>query len=220
MSDPENNLLEAWQEFCRERRPLLDQLPRLDPAFSSSEAFDDLLSQGSYADESGSIALNSLSGTEWLPFVLFVVEYSHNWNSFFSPIDYPAYFAELRRREWSDEWKSCVPHFAQRDLQAPFLAIHLWSRSNQKDRLMDHYLAKSIIPEFDGKIEFRSLCTDGDAVDGEKFRDMYQSLGLSEKPDMICYRNGQQAMTISGGRSPEWIIKGLKRWLDTATASA
>ncbi len=216
MSLPESNLLEAWQEFCRERLPVVEQLPRLAPALVSAEAFDEFLANGVSGDGEDSVSLESLSASEWLPFVLFVVEYSHHWNTFFSPIDYPAYFEEAKRRDWSDDWKSSIPSFAEVDLKHPFLAVHVWSKSNQKDRLMDHYLVKSIVPEFDGQIVFRGLCIDNDSVDGEAFRHMYQDLGLPEKPDMICYRAGQQVMTISGGRSPEWIVKGLRRWLEAS----
>ncbi len=216
MSLPESNLQEAWQEFCRERAPVVDQLPRLAPVLTDAETFDEFLAEGSFSDGTHSISLASLSSMEWLPFVLFVVEYSHHWNTFFSPIDYPAYFEETRRRDWNEEWRSSVTPFAEKDLRHPYLAVHVWSRTNQKDRLMDHYLVKSIIPAFEGEIVFRAICMDTDT----SFRALYENLGLPEKPDMICYKDGQQIMTISGGKSPEWITKGLRRWLESSRQSS
>lgn len=92
------NETDQWRNFCRRQETLIDQLPRLTPLFFSSSKFDEFLETGSYQSDEQPISMSSLTNEEWDVFLLFVSEYSKDWETYFVPTLYHAYFAERNRR--------------------------------------------------------------------------------------------------------------------------
>lgn len=89
---------DQWRKFCHRHKTLIEQLPRLSPLFSSSSRFDEFLETGIYQSNLHQISMHCLTNEEWDVFLLFVEEYSKDWETYFVPTLYHAYFAENKRR--------------------------------------------------------------------------------------------------------------------------
>ncbi|MCC7422004.1 MAG: hypothetical protein IT428_17130 [Planctomycetaceae bacterium] len=89
---------EQWSAYCQKHAELIDGLPDLLTVLQTDDRFDEFLQTGEDPIGKPLITLSDLPDCEWDFLVRFVERYALDWQSWFSPTAYPAWFAERLRR--------------------------------------------------------------------------------------------------------------------------
>ena len=80
---------------------------------STADHFDQFLQTGVFHGDETVLSIMSLTDEEWVPFSLFVDQYSVDWESYFADTMYVAYFQEHDKRHWHPT----TPRFQSDDLR-------------------------------------------------------------------------------------------------------
>ena len=89
---------EQWKRFCEKNAGLLAALSHISLVFRTPARFEDLLQRGVTSSKDAEVTLQALSDSQWRSFVLFVDQYSDQWQTWFVESLYPAYFREAKCR--------------------------------------------------------------------------------------------------------------------------
>ncbi len=198
-----NNQTDQWRVFCTKHNRYVSQLPRLASVFATADRFDQFLQSGVYDGDGMMLTIMSLTDDEWLPFSLFVDQYSIDWQSYFTKTMYVAYCDEHDKRH-------CHPAttcFKRDDLRMPRLIIHFWAKWDAHDRTMDANL-RSAIERFEGRIGFRSI-----DIDVPQLHDICLDAGVANVPALGFYTTGNLARLLVGVRDSAVIINEIEIWL-------
>ena len=128
-----NNQTDQWRAFCTKHDRYLSHLPRLASVFATADRFDHFLQSGLYDGDDLMLTIMSLTDDEWVPFSLFVDQYSIDWQSYFTNTMYVAYHREHDSRHW----QPTTNRFTHDDLKLPKMIVHFWAKWDAHDRTMD-----------------------------------------------------------------------------------
>ncbi|EMI27254.1 hypothetical protein RESH_02169 [Rhodopirellula europaea SH398] len=198
-----NNQTDRWRAFCTKHDRYMSQLPRLASVFANADRFDQFLQSGVYDGDDAMLTIMSLTYDEWVPFSLFVDQYSVDWQSYFTNTMYVAYHREDDKRHW----QPATTRFKRDDLQLPKLIVHFWARWDAHDRTMDANL-RPAIERFNDRVEFRSL-----DIDIPHLHDVCHDAGIANVPALAFYATGNVEQLHVGVRDSDAIINDVETWL-------
>ncbi|MCC9602247.1 thioredoxin family protein [Stieleria sp. JC731] len=198
-----SNQTDQWRAFCAKHDRYVSQLPRLVSVFATADRFDQFLQSGVYDDANSILTIMSLTDDEWVPFSLFVDQYSTDYQSYFTDTMYVAYHREHDQRHW----QPATTRFKRDDLQFPRTIVHFWAKWDAHDRTMDANL-RPAIGQFLGRVEFRSL-----DVDIPQLHDVCRDAGIANVPSLVFYTDGNTDRLLVGVRDSDAIINEIETWL-------
>lgn len=97
-----SNLTTQWRLFVARHTDAIAELQRLAYWLETPDRFDDLLQHGDLTLDDSPASLADLSAREWRHLQAIVDSYSVDWQSYFAPTIYVAYYTELGRRSADD----------------------------------------------------------------------------------------------------------------------
>jgi|GEM_PF-1964512 len=197
------NQSERWSAFLEENAAAVARLSRVASQLATADRFDDFLQRGVSDVGHSLITLSALSELEWAFFRSVVDQYSREWQSYFHPLMYAGYHAELDRRTWIP---STLP-MTDDDMRKPHVVIHFWAPWNIYDREFDDNI-RLITQRLRNDVAFRSM-----NVDLPSCANAFTLDDVLTVPSLAFYNVGKRHHTTVGVRPTAEIEREIKEWL-------